>query len=246
MRLCVAVVPLVYSQVVPATCALKIDSMYAWQWCQSFCASLSRNHQDWRSPDACGECPWRQKKVVCSWQHRHAAKQWHRTNTPEPSLLTLSCESCEKKIVASQTLRHRTSLLESLFLSPHQSCLQQHRQKTTMNIPWTQWGHELFHFWKTSSSMLHMLFKPGIHHPKGLQNPEGIIAFWRPSEGKDQRWRWPGRQPEMGGGGCMAQNWKPEKFFAKILTKHILSFFFLTKLVCESWRDSNWGSAFEP
>lgn len=94
--------------------------------------------------------------------------------------------------------------------------------------------------------MLHMLFKPGIHHPKGLQNPEGIIAFWRPSEGKDQRWRWPGRQPEMGGGGCMAQNWKPEKFFAKILTKHILSFFFLTKLVCESWRDSNWGSAFEP
>ena len=193
MRLCVAVVPLVYSQAVPATCALKIDSMYAWQWCQSFCASLSRNHQDWRSPqDMPVESVHDARKKLFAVGNTDML----RNNDIGPTPPSRPCSLCPvrvagKKIVASQTLRHRTSLLESLFLSPHQSCLQQHRQKTTMNIPWTQWGHELFHFWKTSSSMLHMLFKPGIHHPKGLQNPEGIIAFWRPSEGKDQRWRWP-------------------------------------------------------
>ena len=145
MRLCVAVVPLVYSQTVPATCALKIDSMYAWQWCQSFCAALSRNHQDWRSPDACGECSDARKKLFAVGNTDMLRNNDIGIIGPtSPAVLAhfVLWELRLNRCFAGS--RHRTSLLESLFLSPHQSCLHNTDKKITMNIPWTHGAMSCF------------------------------------------------------------------------------------------------------
>ena len=151
-------------------------------------AGLVQHYQDCRSPDALltSSCSWSAKNVDGAMYY------------VQPILAYTNSFKIDQNWKVDHSVGHfGPTCCPSLFLWLHQSCLGS-KKNSRSSTPWCT--SQLSVVWisknlRSENPQVHAVSWCSIYFSHG----HSFLAFWRPSKGKDQRWQWPGKRPQMTG-----------------------------------------------